>query len=82
MSKERIFELLQNIIYEVLLDLEGEQFLYEDCLVDFGVDLVDCVEIIMMMLEELFLQILCVELIGVLNIGELVEKFYEKVQVV
>ncbi len=36
MSKERIFELSQNTIYEVLPDLEGEQLSQEDRLVDLG----------------------------------------------
>ncbi len=38
MSEERIFELLQNTIYEVLPDLEGEQLSKEDRLVDLGAD--------------------------------------------
>ncbi len=82
MSEERIFELLQNTIYEVLPDLEGEQLSKEDRLVDLGADSSDCAEIITMMLEELSLQIPRVELTGVSNIGELAAKLYEKVQAV
>ncbi|ERH58703.1 MULTISPECIES: acyl carrier protein [Bacillus] len=82
MSKEKIFELLQNTICEVLPDLEGEQLSQEDRLVDLGADSVDRAEIITMMLEELSLQIPRVELTGVSNIGELAAKLYEKVQAV
>ncbi len=82
MSEERIFELLQNTIYEVLPDLEGEQLSKEDRLVDLGADSVTGAEIITMMLEELSLQIPRVELTGVSNIGELAAKLYEKVQAV
>ncbi|KXZ15036.1 poly(3-hydroxyalkanoate) depolymerase [Bacillus nakamurai] len=82
MNKERIFEMLQRNIYEVLPELEGRELSFEDRLADLGADSVDRAEIITMMLEDLSLQIPRVELTGVTNIGELAEKLYEKVQAV
>lgn len=48
---------------------------------NLGIDLVNRVEIVMMVMEDLFLNILCIELVGVKNLGELVDIFVEKLEV-
>lgn len=80
MNKEEVFNVVTNNICEVLPELEGYAFKYDDKLKDLGANSVDRAEIVAMSLESLDLEIPLVELSKVKNIGELAEALYEKLQ--
>ncbi|MCX8131985.1 MAG: acyl carrier protein [Clostridia bacterium] len=80
MNKEEIFRLIVQHVCEVIPELEGHEFKFDDRLVDLGANSVDRAEIVTMTMESLSLKIPRVELFGVKNIGELAEVIYEKLQ--
>jgi len=80
MNREEVFNVVTDIICEVLPELEGHDFKYDDRLKDLGANSVDRAEIVAMSMESLELEIPLVELSKVKNIGELAEVLYEKLQ--
>ena len=80
MVEKDIFNLIIRQICEVIPELNGHEFKYEDKLTDLGANSVDRAEIVTLSLEALSLNIPRVELHGVKNIGELTKVLYEKSQ--
>jgi len=78
MSEQEVFKMITCNICEVIPELEGHNFKYEDRLVDLGANSVDRAEIVAMSLESINLEIPLVELSKVRNIGELAKVLYEK----
>jgi polyketide biosynthesis acyl carrier protein len=80
MNKDEIFKLITGHTCEVLPELTGHVFQYNDRLADLGANSIDRAEIVMMTMESLSLDIPRVELFGVKNIGELADLLYAKLQ--
>ncbi|MGS0763568.1 acyl carrier protein [Syntrophomonas curvata] len=78
MNKQDIIELIVSNIYEVIPELEGQEFGLDDKLVDLGANSVDRAEIITRVKEVLSLKIPPSELYGAKSIGELANVFYAK----
>lgn len=78
MNQAAIFELVVGHTKEVLPELENHSFKPEEALKDLGANSIDRSEIVMMTLESLSADIPLVELAGVNNLKELVEKIHGK----
>lgn len=77
-SKEEIFKIITQHTCEVIPELEGHEFKYEDRLAELGANSVDRAEISMAAMETLKVRIPRVALAGVKNMGELAEVLYEE----
>jgi polyketide biosynthesis acyl carrier protein len=80
MNKEEIFKLIAKHTCEVIPELEGREFKYDDRLVDLGANSIDRAEIVAMTMESLSLQLPRVELFGAKNMGELADILHGKLQ--
>ena len=75
-----ILELIKKYIYYVVPELEKVSLEPTDSLKNLGIDSMNRVEIIMMVMEELDLHIPLIELAGAKNIGELNDLFAAKLE--
>ncbi|GGX32839.1 acyl carrier protein [Aquimarina muelleri] len=73
MSKEHVFEVVKNIIVEVLPDVELDQVSIEKSLKDLGANSIDRMEIVTMSMEELDLKIPLMSFAQVGNIEGMVD---------
>lgn len=73
MSKEHVFEVVKNIIVEVLPDVELDQISIEKSLKDLGANSIDRMEIVTMSMEELDLKIPLMSFAQVGNIEGMVD---------
>jgi polyketide biosynthesis acyl carrier protein len=82
MNVNQIFELIVKHTCEIIPELEGHNFQFDNRLADLGANSVDRAEIVTMTMESLSLSIPRTELFGATNMGTLAEVFYEKLQAV
>lgn len=77
MSKQHVFEVVKNIVMEVLPDVESDQITMERSLKDLGANSIDRMEVVTMSMEELGLKIPLMSFAHVSNIEGLVEVLAE-----
>lgn len=77
MSKEHVFEVVKNVIVDVLPDVEKEQISIENELKQLGANSIDRMEIVMMSMKALELKIPLLSFAKVSNIEGLVEVLTE-----
>lgn len=80
MNREDIFELIAYNCCQIIPRLEGHLFQRSDRLKDLGANSIDRTEILMITMDSLSLKMPLVEMFGAKNIGELVDRFYEKLK--
>ncbi|WP_010094411.1 acyl carrier protein [Ornithinibacillus scapharcae] len=73
MSKNEIFEVLLESIYEIVPELEGEKITIEDSLQDLGANSIDRAEIIITTLESINVSIPMIKFGEAKNIQDIVE---------
>ena len=78
MTKEDIFEVIQQNIMEVLEEIHKDMVQIDKSMKDLGANSVDRMEIIAMTMEALDVKIPLVEFGSVKNIQGLVDLLYEK----
>ena len=76
MNKVEIFAIISKHCHDVLGDLDGHILEYGDSLRDFGASSMDRAEVVGLTLESIDLDIPRIKLLGVSNLGELVELLY------
>lgn len=77
MSKEHVFEVVKNVIIEVLPDLDSDQVQIEKSLRELGANSIDRMEVVTMSMEELDLKIPLMSFAQVSNIQGLVDVLLE-----
>jgi len=77
MTQDDIFQNLVQITLEVLPDLEGHAFKPEDSLRVLGANSIDRAEIVVLLMESLYLNLPMVDFAGAKNMGELAETCYK-----
>lgn len=78
MSKNEIFELLKETVYDYLPELEGTEIVITDSLKQIGANSIDRMDIIVDTLEKLNLKVPMVEFGGLKNMEEIVDVMYSK----
>ena len=79
MTKDELLNVLKTNLYEIIPELEEEEFSLDDKLVDLGLNSIDRGELITLTLESLDSDIPRVEFVSAQSIRELAEVFMEKV---
>ncbi len=77
MSKEHVFEVVKNVIIEVLPDIKPEQIHIEKNLRELGANSIDRMEVVTMSMEELDLKIPLMSFAQVSNIQGMVDVLTE-----
>ncbi|WP_106794045.1 acyl carrier protein [Aquimarina sp. Aq78] len=77
MSKEHVFEVVKNVIIEVLPDIKPEQIQIERNLRELGANSIDRMEVVTMSMEELDLKIPLMSFAQVSNIQGMVDVLVE-----
>ncbi|WP_109851300.1 acyl carrier protein [Aquimarina sp. AU58] len=77
MSKEHVFEVVKNVIIEVLPDIKPEQVHIEKNLRELGANSIDRMEVVTMSMEELDLKIPLMSFAQVSNIQGMVDVLVE-----
>ncbi|WP_024772248.1 acyl carrier protein [Aquimarina macrocephali] len=77
MSKEHVFEVVKNVIIEVLPDINPDQVLIERNLRELGANSIDRMEVVTMSMEELDLKIPLMSFAQVSNIQGMVDVLAE-----
>ena len=77
MSKEHVYEVVKNVIMEVLPDLESELISIEKNLKELGANSIDRMEVVTMSMEELGMKIPLMSFAQVSNIQGLVDVLTE-----
>lgn len=78
MSIETILHLIDQNLFEIVPELEDEEFSRDETLVDLGLNSIDRGELITLTLENLELEIPRVEFVAAKTINELAKIFEEK----
>ncbi|WP_046744434.1 acyl carrier protein [Kordia zhangzhouensis] len=79
MSKEEVYNVVQETIMDVLPDVEKENIAIEKQLKDIGANSIDRMEIVTMSMRELNIKIPLMSFAGVNNIEGLVNVLHENV---
>lgn len=77
MSKEHVFEVVKNVVMEVLPDVKPEEISMERSLKELGANSIDRMEVVTMSMEELDLKIPLMSFAQVSNIEGLVDVLTE-----
>lgn len=77
MSKEHVYEVVKNVIIEVLPDIKPEQIHIEKNLRELGANSIDRMEVVTMSMEELDLKIPLMSFAQVSNIQGMVDVLTE-----
>lgn len=77
MSKDHVFEVVKNVVMEILPDVKPEQISLERSLRDLGANSIDRMEVVTMSMEELGLKIPLMSFAHVSNIEGLVDVLAE-----
>ncbi|WP_074409446.1 MULTISPECIES: acyl carrier protein [Aquimarina] len=77
MSKEHVFEVVKNVIIEVLPDIKPEEVHIEKNLRELGANSIDRMEVVTMSMEELDLKIPLMSFAQVSNIQGMVDVLVE-----
>lgn len=80
MSKAHVFEVVKNIIIEVLPDVDPTQISIEKQLKDIGANSIDRMEIVTMSMQELDIKIPLMSFAGVNNIEGMVNVLNDNYQ--
>jgi len=80
MSKEHVFEVVKNIIIEVLPDVDPAEISIEKQLKDIGANSIDRMEIVTMSMQELDIKIPLMSFAGVNNIEGMVDVLNDNYQ--
>ncbi len=76
MTKEEIFNVIQNNILEIMEKVTADDITIEKSLKDLGANSIDRMEIITMSMEELDIKIPLIEFAKVKNIHELIDLLF------
>ena len=79
MTKDEILDVLKTNLYEILPELEDEEFSLDEKMVDLGLNSIDRGELITLTLESLESDLSRIEFVKAQSIEELAEVFMEKV---
>lgn len=79
MSREEVYNIVQETIMDILPDVEKEQISIEKQLKDVGANSIDRMEIVTMSMRELNIKIPLMSFAGVNNIEGLVNVLHENV---
>lgn len=79
MTKDEILNVLKTNLYEILPELEDEEFSLSEKLVDLGLNSIDRGELITLTLESLDSDASRIEFVKAQTIEELADVFMEKV---
>ncbi len=79
MTKEEVFHIVKENIFEVLPFLSGKELAIESSLKDLGANSIDRTEIVTLSMEALNIRIPPADFANVKNIEDLVNLLYEKV---
>lgn len=77
MSKEHVFEVVKNIITEILPDVDPAEITIEKQLKDIGANSIDRMEIVTMSMRELDIKIPLMSFAGVSNIEGMVDVLHK-----
>jgi len=80
MRQDEVLEILVSHIYEILPYVQGRPIEITDDLESLGADSVERAEIVMMTMESLSLNNPRVDFAGTRNLGELADRFAEKLE--
>lgn len=79
MTKDEILDVLKTNLYEIIPELEDEEFSVDEKLVDLGLNSIDRGELITLTLESLDSDVSRIEFVKAQTIQELADVFIEKV---
>lgn len=79
MTKDEILDVLKTNLYEIIPELEDEEFSLDEKLVDLGLNSIDRGELITLTLESLDSDVSRIEFVKAQTIQELADVFIEKV---
>ncbi|MEL6561322.1 MAG: acyl carrier protein [Bacteroidota bacterium] len=79
MTKDEILDVLKTNLYEIIPELEDEEFSVNEKLVDLGLNSIDRGELITLTLESLDSDVSRIEFVKAQTIQELADVFIEKV---
>lgn len=79
MTKDDILDVIKTNLYEILPELEDEEFSLDEKMVDLGLNSIDRGELITLTLESLNSDLSRIEFVKAQTVEELAEVFMEKV---
>ncbi|MBZ9609079.1 acyl carrier protein [Clostridium estertheticum] len=80
MKKERIFEIMKEIIVDILPEISADSIKIEDSMKDLGANSIDRFDILADTMEELNIKMPLVKFGELKNLKEVVELFYENIK--
>jgi acyl carrier protein len=75
MSRDQIFYVVKTNIYEIIANADGKEVSEASSMRDFGADSLEIVEVVSRSMKQLRIRVPRTELIGLQNLGELVDVF-------
>jgi acyl carrier protein len=75
MTREEIFNVVKQNINEIIASAAGKEILESNSMRDFGADSLEIVEVVSRSMKQLQIRVPRRELIGLENLGELVDVF-------
>lgn len=75
MSREQIFAVVKTNINEIIASADGKEISEASSMRDFGADSLEIVEVVSRSMKQLRIRVPRTELIGLQNLGELVDVF-------